>query len=209
MKYIAIRKNSVIDEKLKQYKFIFGDKSSLLNFEKLNNIKAFLYTEVDKTSKIYINDSMFFQLFTLKLLNYGFKNIYIYKDKSFPNIEIKYNLYDSFVKYEYNDNIVYVDDFEQNSALLAYDISSKKVDLIVLKNDSDKIYEFSKILKANNPKWKILLYGNTTTPKKDLLSNCVDFVLLKGDIKQLKNNYLKNIKGLYFYDDDYSIRYVD
>ncbi len=210
--FLAVKKDTIIHEKLKNYNFLFGDYASLLRFKRLNNIEnVFLYKDIPIDCKVFISEGMFFQILILKLLIRGIKDISVCSDKDFPNkITIIYSIKDMIPDYKIFNEIVFIANYSQSSALLAYKLLNENFKLIALKNTGErkKIYEFSKLIKEANQNFYIVLYGKTSTPKRDLMSNSVDFVLLnEAYLYDLKDNLhnLSKIKSLYFYDENFSV----
>jgi hypothetical protein len=225
MKYIAISKDTDIKEiNLDEYNFIFLDKVSLEIFcSKNENVenRTFLVDDsfINSEAEFFVSNKDIFIIYVVsKLLDLGIKNIFLYESKLFPKELI---IYDNNIFDEYNelkskikiDNILKIDKnlFDiSNSSVLAkiiYDNTPKIVAILVQNGTSlEYIYELCFSIKLRNQTIKIAVYGDIKTPKRVLMSNAVDFVLVGEDgIDNLLDDY-KQIPNLYYYDENLSVK---
>jgi hypothetical protein len=200
-KFLAVSKNIILDD-YEKFNFVFMDKSSLIIFKENNpKLKAFEVNEIDvKNSEFFIGDKEVYLIHVLpKILFLGAKKIYLYDEKIFPKqlnfVDMSFGLE---VDVEKKDSTVIIDTDLINKVkigtVLAHKIVSLKPKYVAVSNKIKDIYITSGAIKALNKDIKIILFGKTDTPIKDLMTNPVDF-LLKDE------EFLPN-KEMYSYDEN-------
>lgn len=226
-KYIALSKNTKIDNLLKGFSFIFNDETSKKVFEKFNKDKEFKSYILDKQfknskDKFFIGDKDIYMIYVLpKLLELEITNIVIYNAKVFPKelqiVEDKIEHICNSLKIDKEDIFIITKmlvDKIKYGAILAKKIVDADISLVAIEIDcNEKIYEIAGAIKNLNKDIKITLIGKTDTPKKFLMTNPVDFLIFdKSSINQLlraikKEISFANVDGLYYYDENLTVKF--
>ena len=226
-RYIALSKNTKIDNLLKGFSFIFNDETSKKVFDEINKNRKVRSCILDKQfknskDKFFIANKDVYMVHVLpKLLELGITNIVIYDAKVFPKeLQIVENeidhIYNS-LKIDKEDIFIITKmlvDKIKYGAILAKKIVDADISLVAIEIDcNEKIYEIAGAIKNLNKDIKITLIGKTDTPKKFLMTNPVDFLIFdKSSINQLlraikKEISFANVNGLYYYDENLTVKF--
>lgn len=227
-RYIFASKETRIDERLKDFIFVFNDATSKKVFEQINkgkDVQALLLDErlQNSQAQFFIGDKDVYMIYVLpKLLDLNISNISIYDEKKFPNkLQIVQNdikeIYDAIEIDSKQTTFIITKELVERiryGTILAKKVVDASVEMVMIEIDLDgKIYEIAGTIKNLNSDIPIAIVGKSDTPKKTLMTNPVDFLLPDRtkaedllDALDGKRSF-EDVHRLYYYDADLSVRF--
>lgn len=179
--------------KVKDFDFVyFFKEENTLKVFKENNPKAevCIIDNIIQNGEVFIGDKDVYYAYILPILfKKGFKKVFVYDVNNFPKIVKKIS--PKFLKikdYAYFEN--------EEDILGVFNLFEYKQKYVFVSNKLSNKDVISAAIKNINPQIKVILYGKTYTPIKDLMTNSIDYLLNNDKIeKQIKvlgyNKYLE------------------
>jgi len=177
-KYIAVSQMTKVNNF--DYIYFFKEENALKVFREINpNAKVCLLDEI-QNGEIFIGNKDVYYIYILPFLfKKGIKKVYVYNIKKFPKIEVKKFLLPKYIGYE-----KFVIFNKESDILSIHDLFNYNKKYIFVSNYLSNKDVISSAIKHIRDDIKIILFGKTNTPIKDLMTNSVDCLLNKDEISE-------------------------